>query len=86
MITPVSLHDVRPGDLPVFFEQQLDPEAARMAAFPARGRAEFMAHWAKIMAERSERMTRANRFSRDQRTKRSARVHGEVTPPPNRIG
>jgi RimJ/RimL family protein N-acetyltransferase len=43
----VRIRDVREDDLEVFFEQQLDPEATRMAAFPARDREAFMAHWAK---------------------------------------
>ncbi len=51
MRAEVSLRDVQESDLPVFFEQQLDPEASRMAAFPSRGRDAFMAHWAKIMAD-----------------------------------
>jgi RimJ/RimL family protein N-acetyltransferase len=41
----VRLRHVEPGDLPIFYEQQLDPEATRMAAFPARDRASFDAHW-----------------------------------------
>ena len=41
----VRLRDVEPNDLPVFYEQQLDPDATRMAAFPARDRASFDAHW-----------------------------------------
>jgi RimJ/RimL family protein N-acetyltransferase len=51
-VTPprISLREVRPGDLPVLFEHQLDPEGARMAAFKSRDRDAFMAHWAKIMA------------------------------------
>jgi RimJ/RimL family protein N-acetyltransferase len=47
----VLLRDVQESDLTVFFEQQLDPEATRMAAFPSRSRDAFMAHWAKIMAD-----------------------------------
>ena len=46
----VSLREVRPGDLPILFEHQLDPEGARLAAFTSRDRNAFMAHWAKIMA------------------------------------
>jgi RimJ/RimL family protein N-acetyltransferase len=52
----VLLRDVEEGDLPVFFEQQLDPEASYMAAFTARDSADrdaFMAHWTKIMADDS---------------------------------
>jgi RimJ/RimL family protein N-acetyltransferase len=42
----VRLRDVEPSDLPVFYEQQLDTDATRMAGFPARDRAAFDAHWA----------------------------------------
>lgn len=41
----VTLRDVIEADLPIFFEQQLDPEATHMAAFPSREREAFMAHW-----------------------------------------
>jgi RimJ/RimL family protein N-acetyltransferase len=41
----VWLRNVEPSDLPIFYEQQLDPNATRMAAFPARDRASFDAHW-----------------------------------------
>ena len=50
MRNDVSLRAVREVDLPSFFEHQLDADATRMAGFPARGRDEFMAHWAKIMS------------------------------------
>ena len=43
----VRLRDVFESDLSIFYEQQLDPEATRMAAFPSREQAAFMAHWAK---------------------------------------
>lgn len=46
MSNEVRLRDVEPTDLPIFYEQQLDAEATRMAAFPARDRAAFDAHWA----------------------------------------
>jgi RimJ/RimL family protein N-acetyltransferase len=49
----VQLRDVAQSDLPIFFEQQLEPEALQMAAFPSRERGAFMAHWAKIMADKS---------------------------------
>ncbi|CAG0932719.1 diamine N-acetyltransferase [Thermoflexales bacterium] len=51
MTNDVHLRDVIESDLPVFFEQQRDPAAIQMAAFPARERAAFMAHWTKIMAD-----------------------------------
>jgi RimJ/RimL family protein N-acetyltransferase len=44
----VALRDVQDDDLPLLFEHQLDPEATAMAAFPARSRKAFMAHWARI--------------------------------------
>jgi peptide-methionine (S)-S-oxide reductase len=47
----VRLRDVRPEDLPVFFEQQRDPVANEMAAFAPRDRGPFMAHWSKILAD-----------------------------------
>jgi RimJ/RimL family protein N-acetyltransferase len=47
----VLLRDVIDSDLPIFYEHQHDPEATTMAAFPARGREAFMAHWVKIMAD-----------------------------------
>src|SRR6476620_1407695 len=42
----VKLRNIEPNDLPIFYEHQLDPDATRMAAFPARDRAAFDAHWA----------------------------------------
>ena len=53
MTDDVQLRDVTESDLPIFFEQQLDPDATEMAAFPSRDRDAFMAHWAKIMANDS---------------------------------
>ena len=47
----IRLRDVTEADLPILFEHQLDPEATRMAAFPARGRDRFMAHWTQILAD-----------------------------------
>jgi RimJ/RimL family protein N-acetyltransferase len=53
MTNDVLLRNVTESDLPIFFEQQLDPDATTMAAFPARDREAFMAHWAKILANNS---------------------------------
>jgi RimJ/RimL family protein N-acetyltransferase len=47
----VLLWDVTAGDLPTFFEHQLDPDANQMAAFPARAKDAFMAHWTKILGD-----------------------------------
>jgi RimJ/RimL family protein N-acetyltransferase len=49
----VELRDVLDGDLPIFFEHQRDPEANRMAAFPARDREAFGAHWKRILIDPS---------------------------------
>ena len=46
MTNEVRLRDIEPSDLPTFYEHQLDDDATRMAAFPARDRAAFDAHWA----------------------------------------
>ncbi len=52
----VVLRDVTDGDLPIFFDQQLDPEANRMAAFTAKNPADrdaFRAHWSRILSDQS---------------------------------
>jgi RimJ/RimL family protein N-acetyltransferase len=47
----VILRDVTEDDLPIFFEDQLDPEAARMAAFASRDLDAFMVHWTRILGD-----------------------------------
>lgn len=47
----VALREVLASDLPIFYEQQLDPDAVRMASFASRDHDTFMAHWVKIMAD-----------------------------------
>ena len=56
--TPITsdllLRDVVEDDLPIFFEQQLDPEANHMAAFTAKdptNQEAFTAHWNRILAD-----------------------------------
>jgi RimJ/RimL family protein N-acetyltransferase len=44
------LREVVEADLDVFYEQQLDPEATRMALFPSRDREAFDAHWRRLLA------------------------------------
>ena len=54
MTTGVELRDVVEGDLPTFFEQQLDSAANQMAAFTAKDptdRDAFNAHWTKILGD-----------------------------------
>ncbi len=51
MTREILLREVSDDDLPVFFAQQLDADAAYMAAFTARNpgdREAFAAHWATI--------------------------------------
>jgi RimJ/RimL family protein N-acetyltransferase len=45
------LRDVVESDLDAFFEHQRDPEATRMALFPARDRESFDAHWRRVLAD-----------------------------------
>jgi RimJ/RimL family protein N-acetyltransferase len=50
----VTLREVTPDDLPIFFQHRLDPEASYMAAFTAKdppSREAFDEHWAKILAD-----------------------------------
>lgn len=49
----ITLREVIESDLPIFYEHQSDPLAWRMAAFKSRDREKFMAHWAKLRADRS---------------------------------
>ena len=51
MAGSIQLRNVQESDLSIFFEQQRDPLANQMAAFPARDKDAFMAHWAKIMKD-----------------------------------
>ena len=54
MPADLSLRAVIDTDLPIFFAQQLDPDANFMAAFTAKdpsNREAFEAHWDKIRAE-----------------------------------
>ncbi len=53
-ISTVTLRDVIPSDLSIFFDQQQDPEANYMAAFTSRDpsdRDAFDIHWTKIMSD-----------------------------------
>ena len=52
----ILLRDVVADDLPIFYEQQLDPEANSMAAFTAKDptdREAFLHHWQKILNDES---------------------------------
>jgi RimJ/RimL family protein N-acetyltransferase len=48
----ITIRNVATSDISIFFEQQLDPEANRMAAFVRKerqDRAAFDAHWKRIL-------------------------------------
>jgi len=48
----VTLGETEPSDLEIFYQQQLDPEAIRMAAFVSedpKNRVAFDAHWDRIL-------------------------------------
>lgn len=47
----VRLRRVENRDLDVFFEHQADEQAVEMAAFPARDKDQFAAHWTKVRAD-----------------------------------
>jgi len=51
----IKLRDVVDSDLPIFFSHQQDEEALHMAAFTSKDPSDkeaFMAHWAKIRANK----------------------------------
>jgi len=49
MKNSLQLRKVEEGDIAIFFEQQLDPDAIEMGRFPGRPRDVFFAQWQKIM-------------------------------------
>lgn len=54
MTGEVLLRNMAETDLPIFFEQQLDPDANYMAAFTAKDptdRAAYYTHWEKVCAD-----------------------------------
>ena len=51
--TEIVLRAATETDLEFFFDHQREPAANDMAAFPARDRETFMAHWNKILADKS---------------------------------
>ena len=47
----VRLRSVEDRDIEVFFDHQADPQAVEMAAFPARDKEQFAAHWTKVRGD-----------------------------------
>jgi RimJ/RimL family protein N-acetyltransferase len=62
----MALRDVTEDDLPILFEHQREPEANRIAGFPARDLDAFMTHW------------RTNVLGRPLVMKKTIVVDGEV--------
>jgi RimJ/RimL family protein N-acetyltransferase len=52
-MTKIILRPVLETDLPILFEQQLEPEAIAMSTYPSKDRGEFMRHWEGILKNRA---------------------------------
>jgi RimJ/RimL family protein N-acetyltransferase len=53
METSLILRDVLETDLPLFYQDQADEEASRMAAFTSRNPEAFAEHWKKIFSDKA---------------------------------
>lgn len=49
----IHLRPVMESDLPILFEHQREPVANEMAGFPSRDHDAFMAHWRKILSDKT---------------------------------
>ncbi|HMV98147.1 MAG TPA: GNAT family N-acetyltransferase [Anaerolineales bacterium] len=52
-MTKILLRPVIETDLPILFQQQLEPEAVVISAYPAKDRGEFMRHWEGILKNKN---------------------------------
>lgn len=52
-MTKILLRPVLATDLPILFQQQLEPAAVAMSAYPAKDRGEFMRHWEGILKNKN---------------------------------
>jgi RimJ/RimL family protein N-acetyltransferase len=52
-MTKILLRPVVESDLPILFQQQLEPEAIAMSAYPSKDRGEFMRHWEGILKNKA---------------------------------
>jgi RimJ/RimL family protein N-acetyltransferase len=52
-LTKILLRNVLESDLSILFQQQLEPEAIAMSAYPSKDRGEFMRHWDGILKNKS---------------------------------
>lgn len=49
----IILRQIVNTDLPILFQQQLEPEAVEMSAYPSKDRGEFMRHWEGILKNKN---------------------------------
>jgi RimJ/RimL family protein N-acetyltransferase len=52
-LTKITLRIVLESDLLILFQQQLDPEAIAMSAYPSKDKGEFMRHWDGILKNKA---------------------------------
>ena len=52
-LTKIILRKVLEFDLPILFQQQLEPDAIAMSAYPSKDRGEFMRHWDGILKNKA---------------------------------
>ena len=52
-MTKILMRPVLATDLPILFQQQLEPAAVAMSAYPAKDRGEFMRHWEGILKNKN---------------------------------
>jgi RimJ/RimL family protein N-acetyltransferase len=52
-MTKILLRPVLEADLPILFQQQLDPDAVAMSAYPAKDKGEFTRHWEGILKNKA---------------------------------
>lgn len=52
-MTKILLRPITQTDLPILFQQQLDPEAVALSAYPSKDRGEFMRHWEGILKNKN---------------------------------
>ena len=52
-MTKILLRNVLESDLSILFQQQLEPEAVAMSAYPSKDKGEFMRHWEGILMNKA---------------------------------
>ena len=52
-LAKILLRPVVESDLPILFQQQLEPEAVALSAYPSKDRGEFMRHWEGILKNKN---------------------------------